>query len=195
MRRVGLLALSLNALLLLWWCRPGASATGGPDGAIICAASWTAWLAATYLGAAATAALLTADRMSGSVVAAPLPRCVRRVVDRALGVGVAAVVTTGLVTTSCGGVAAADGSGPRPPAVSVDWPTASPAGPSRSVRVEAGDCLWDIAANRLAHPTPARIAATWPRWWRANRRVVGADPDVLHPGQRLRPPIALRSES
>jgi Tfp pilus assembly protein FimV len=53
--------------------------------------------------------------------------------------------------------------------------------------VEAGDTLWDIAA---AHLVPAeRSAATIHRYWqqvyRANRSVVGADPDVIHPGTRL----------
>jgi Tfp pilus assembly protein FimV len=53
--------------------------------------------------------------------------------------------------------------------------------------VESGDTLWDIAA---AHLVPAeRSAATIHRYWqqvyRANRSVVGADPDVLHPGTRL----------
>lgn len=53
--------------------------------------------------------------------------------------------------------------------------------------VESGDTLWDIAA---AHLAPAeRSAATIHRYWqqvyRANRSVVGADPDVIHPGTRL----------
>ena len=53
--------------------------------------------------------------------------------------------------------------------------------------VESGDTLWDIAA---AHLAPAeRSAATIDRYWqqvyRANRSVVGADPDVIHPGTRL----------
>jgi LysM domain len=53
--------------------------------------------------------------------------------------------------------------------------------------VEAGDTLWDIAA---AHLTPAeRSNATISRYWhqvyRANRAVVGPDPDLIHPGARL----------
>lgn len=53
--------------------------------------------------------------------------------------------------------------------------------------VEAGDTLWDIAA---AHLTPAeRSAASIHRYWRqiyrANRPVVGADPNLIHPGMRL----------
>jgi nucleoid-associated protein YgaU len=32
------------------------------------------------------------------------------------------------------------------------------------------------------------VAASWPRWYAANRRVIGADPDLILPGQILRPP-------
>ena len=182
MRRLGLAAMSLGAVVLLWWCRPAAGPSTGPDGAIVCAASWTAWLSAAYLGFAVAA--------TASTIPAPLPGAVRHLVERTLGLGVVAAVATG----GLAGRAAADGAGPRPPAVSVDWPSAPGLSSRGVVRVGTGDCLWDIAAHRLAHPTPARIVASWPRWWHANRRVIGADPDVLHPGQRLRPPVAFRSE-
>ena len=56
--------------------------------------------------------------------------------------------------------------------------------------VEAGDTLWDIAAARLV---PAeRSAANINRYWRqiygVNRSVIGGDPDLIHPGTRLRVP-------
>jgi resuscitation-promoting factor RpfA len=58
-----------------------------------------------------------------------------------------------------------------------------------SIVVRRGDTLWDIAARHLGTTaTVARIAAAWPRWYRANRTVIGPDPDHLEPGQRLRPP-------
>jgi nucleoid-associated protein YgaU len=69
-----------------------------------------------------------------------------------------------------------------------------PAGPARSagvqpVVVRPGDTLWDIAAAHLpGDPTTAGVAAAWPRWYAANRRAIGPDPDLLLPGQRLRPP-------
>jgi nucleoid-associated protein YgaU len=57
------------------------------------------------------------------------------------------------------------------------------------VVVRRGDTLWDIAARALgAGATASDIAASWPRWHHANRHTIGADPDVLRPGQRLRPP-------
>ena len=53
--------------------------------------------------------------------------------------------------------------------------------------VAAGDTLWDIAAAHLL--PPQRSARTIHRYWRqiyqANRSVVGADPELIHPGTRL----------
>jgi hypothetical protein len=58
-----------------------------------------------------------------------------------------------------------------------------------TVIVHAGDSLWSIAAAHLgADPTAAQIAAAWPRWYAENRAVVGTDPTLIRPGQRLRPP-------
>ena len=88
---------------------------------------------------------------------------------------------------------------PRPAATQ---PTASlpasEAAPARAhlrsedaVVVRRGDSLWDIAARSLpAGAGAAEIAAEWPRWWAANRDVIGPDPDLLLPGQRLVPPAA-----
>jgi nucleoid-associated protein YgaU len=57
------------------------------------------------------------------------------------------------------------------------------------VVVLRGDSLWEIAARRLGPAaTEAQIAAEWPRWWAANRDVIGPDPNLIRPGQRLRPP-------
>lgn len=57
------------------------------------------------------------------------------------------------------------------------------------VVVRRGDSLWDIAARHLGDGADAaEVAAEWPRWYAANRHLVGADPDLLRPGQRLVPP-------
>jgi nucleoid-associated protein YgaU len=69
-------------------------------------------------------------------------------------------------------------------------------GPARAERrvadevvVRRGDSLWDIAARHLGpDASAADVAVEWPRWHRANRAVIGADPDLLIPGQRLLPP-------
>jgi hypothetical protein len=74
-----------------------------------------------------------------------------------------------------------------------DWPDAPTApGPGEHVVVR-GDCLWDIATTRLTTelgrpPGPAEVAAAVRAWWTANADVIGADPDLLLPGQVLRPP-------
>ncbi len=61
------------------------------------------------------------------------------------------------------------------------------------VTVRRGDTLWDLAARHLGpHATDAEIAAEWPRWYEANRAVVGDDPDLLLPGRQLQPPGADR---
>jgi nucleoid-associated protein YgaU len=57
------------------------------------------------------------------------------------------------------------------------------------VTVRRGDTLWDITARHLGPDASAiEIAAEWPRWHRANLAVIGADPDLLIPGERLVPP-------
>ncbi len=68
--------------------------------------------------------------------------------------------------------------------------TAQPSRPSSpavaEVVVVSGDSLWSIAARHLGPGADAaEVAEAWPAWWDANRAVVGDDPDLLLPGQRL----------
>jgi hypothetical protein len=58
--------------------------------------------------------------------------------------------------------------------------------PYRSVLVVPGDSLWSLAAAALGPgATDAAITAEWHRIHHLNRDVVGDDPDLIHPGQRL----------
>jgi nucleoid-associated protein YgaU len=59
-----------------------------------------------------------------------------------------------------------------------------------TVVVRPGDSLWRLAREHVAaaHPTDRQVAAAWPRWYAANRAVIGTDPDLIHPGARLRVP-------
>lgn len=67
--------------------------------------------------------------------------------------------------------------------------TPTPPATSATVTVRPGDSLWSIAATHLPPGSDdAAIAAAWPRWYAQNRAVIGADPDVIHPGQVLTAP-------
>lgn len=76
-----------------------------------------------------------------------------------------------------------------------DWVAdPAPAGRSPKVAVRPGDCLWSIAARRLPPDASAQLVdQSWRRWYAANARVVGPDPDLIRPGQQLQPPTSQRS--
>lgn len=66
-----------------------------------------------------------------------------------------------------------------------DRATASP-GPLPTVVVASGDTLWSIAAHRLGpDASDAEIEACWRRLYDLNRAVIGPDPDLIRPAQRL----------
>jgi len=49
--------------------------------------------------------------------------------------------------------------------------------------------LWSIAARHLAPgASDAQVDAAWRAWYAANRPVIGADPDLILPGQLLHAP-------
>lgn len=57
------------------------------------------------------------------------------------------------------------------------------------VVVLAGDTLWSIAAEHLGPGVDdVAIDTAWHAWYATNRDVIGDDPDLILPGQRLRPP-------
>ena len=53
---------------------------------------------------------------------------------------------------------------------------------TRSVVVQPGDSLWDLAATRLDDP------GRWPEIYALNRAVIGPDPSLIQPAIRLRLP-------
>jgi nucleoid-associated protein YgaU len=71
-----------------------------------------------------------------------------------------------------------------------DRPTvAAQVEPDATVVVRPGDTLWAIAADHLGgRADDAATAREVRRWHSANVSVIGADPDLIHPGQRLTPP-------
>ncbi|OLT55410.1 hypothetical protein BJF88_06085 [Cellulosimicrobium sp. CUA-896] len=63
--------------------------------------------------------------------------------------------------------------------------------PAGEVVVLRGDTLWAIAARTLpADATDAAVAAEVERWYAANQDTIGADPDLIRPGQVLVAPTA-----
>lgn len=87
---------------------------------------------------------------------------------------------------------AATSSAAQPPAAEDEVPaTSAPSAPAPSsastpYNVTPGDSLWSIARAQLgAGATTAEVAYLVDEIYRANTTVVGADPDLLHPGTTL----------
>lgn len=60
---------------------------------------------------------------------------------------------------------------------------------AEEVTVMAGDTLWAIAKKDLGPgASDVEVALHWPRWYQANRTLIGLSPDVLLPGQVLHAP-------
>lgn len=92
---------------------------------------------------------------------------------------------------------------PAAPPPSAPPPTVDPAPPPATVRpspgapepvtVRPGDSLWSIAARGLEPgASAAEIDTAWRAWYFVNREVIGGDPDLITPGQSLRPPTSGR---
>jgi hypothetical protein len=93
---------------------------------------------------------------------------------------------------------ATDGQRPRPPAPPATEParpSPAPAPPEQTVVVRPGDSLWRIAARLSPAPAqPALVDSAWRRIYAVNRPPLGADPDLIHPGDVLRIPRALTAD-
>jgi nucleoid-associated protein YgaU len=61
--------------------------------------------------------------------------------------------------------------------------------PIETVTVRRGDSLWSIASRQLGPgASDAEIAVAWPVWHALNADLIGDDPNLIHPGLRLRVP-------
>jgi resuscitation-promoting factor RpfA len=198
-----------------WVARVGADHAAAD---VCLAAMWlvAAWVAVAITAGVAAALPGTAGRLGATVARVAVPRAVYRIVAGAAGLGV--LVTPGLAAASAAPMSPTSASTPTPtpdwPTDSAvptpQWPTdaarhpdrlpvpqrhrAKPApahrrAAARTVVVRAGDTLWGIAADHLpGRATPERVAAAWPRWYAANRTVIGDDPNLIVAGQQLRTP-------
>ncbi|HEX6920564.1 MAG TPA: LysM domain-containing protein [Actinomycetes bacterium] len=194
--------------------RGGLGARGGAD-RLDRAADRAPWIARRLAGLLLGVGLVTGPLTTASALAEPLTG--PALADQAAA-GAALADQVGTVTAGTGaptGVPALDrpAADPQPPpSLPPGWTPDRPAAPPRraaptgalslvtttphraravaeEVVVRRGDSLWDIAARHLGpDASAADIAAEWPRWYVANRSLVGPDPDLIRPGQRLRPP-------
>jgi nucleoid-associated protein YgaU len=65
--------------------------------------------------------------------------------------------------------------------------------PRQRVEVQPGDSLWRLSQKRSSRTASTQdVAHLVERTYRANRRVIGPDPDLIQPGQRLRIPTQRR---
>jgi hypothetical protein len=202
---VGLAATGVEAVLVGWLLPDLPDLLGAvPAGA----ASFEAWLVA----GCEVAALLATTWLWVLVVlvvveaAGPgrrrgrgVPAVVRRLVLAACGAGLAGSLL-GPATAAAPPPSPLDGlplpdratshAVPAQPRAPGPAPAARRTTPSaRTVDVVAGDTLWDLAeADLPAHASAAEIDARWRAIHAANRGVIGPDPGLILPGQRLRLP-------
>jgi len=155
--------------------------------------SWLSFV--TLLGVAAATPWLARDAMS-ALADRLTPAVLRHGLAAVLGVAVIGAPTAASAATSITpptptgssspGIAALDWLPDRAVAPSADAIATTPGSTPGVVIVAPGDTLWGLAATRLGPAaTPAQIAAEWPRWYAENRDVIGPDPGLLSPGQRL----------
>lgn len=207
-------AATAAAALLVAWLLPGsvAAVSADPGGFIDWLVAGCAWAAA---GGAVWLWVLTtwvvADALRGRPARAAVPSAVRRVVLAACGLALAgglvvpahadghggrpeSATTQSLLvglplpdratsTTEWIGALSTAPAGPGSPVQATTTP------PEDVVQVRPGDTLWEIARDSLSPAAPAaEIDRRWREIYRANRDVVGADPDLIRPGQRLQLP-------
>jgi hypothetical protein len=94
---------------------------------------------------------------------------------------------TGEAAPGSAGKAEPGSSGETEPGSSRDSEPGSSGGAATGYTVAMGDTLWDIAATHLGpgERTVLNVHRYWRQVYRTNRRVIGADPDLIHPGTRL----------
>ncbi|MEX0429563.1 LysM peptidoglycan-binding domain-containing protein [Nocardioides sp. DS6] len=173
--------------------------------ALLVCAGWF-WVATTVVVLAALA--VPAGHAPRAVRAVPAP--VRRMILAACGVALTSGIAAPALATP-GAVPAdlRDHSGrvviaglPYPDRAVPDQgarrqPPAPPPPARRALAVvRPGDTLWSIAAARLPDDaTDARIATAWRELYDLNHDVIGADPDLIEPGQHLTLPPSLHLPS
>ncbi len=194
---------TVAAAVVLRWCAPDLPGTGSLGG------SFERLVVELFAGVLAGCALwwwaVTTVVVLDAVRAAPartrgVPPAARRLVLAACGVALAgagaapAVATPGALHQDDGRRAPSSLHGlplperPNGGLLRADPPEA-PGADHATVVVRPGDSLWAIAQSNLGPgATAAEVTAHWHLVHELNRGVIGADPDLIQPGQRLRLP-------
>ncbi|WP_081790394.1 LysM peptidoglycan-binding domain-containing protein [Nocardioides sp. URHA0032] len=185
------------AVALVGWLAPVALApASGFDGALVrlCAtvgSATTAWLWCV------TGLVVLEALRGGSWETRGVPAGVRRALLAACGLAVVAGLATpagatsgrhdqpqtaaSVVATAIAGLPLPDR--PHGPAHDRRAQRLQHLRPAPVVTVRRGDSLWSIADEHLG------TGDRWPEIYALNRAVVGADPDLIQPAQRLRIPL------
>lgn len=183
----------------------------GTDAAVGTVAGALLWLTALWLmlGLLVTVVSRFAGRPDGLLEALSrriTPALIRRLVTTATGASLVLTPTAAIAAPMApppllATVGAALPAPPTPsipvaptpllPAETTPGPPLDPPPAAGSVLVKPGDSLWRITAQRLGPSASERqIAVGWPYWYRANRQVIGRDPNLIRPGERLTMPTA-----
>jgi nucleoid-associated protein YgaU len=144
-------------------------------------AAWTLLILGATAVETSTAGRLRATAWVGC------PPALRRALLSVLGVAlVTTPVQAGAAST---GSASGSRSGARTTALQGLPSPARPSGDEHSrhlVVVHRGDTLWHLAEGHLSDSaSDAQVASLVARLHQSNREVIGPDPDLIHPGQRL----------
>lgn len=119
----------------------------------------------------------------------PSRSVVRRLVLAACGVAVGAALLAPSAQAAQTRPPADRIAGLPMPERATDGPHRSRTAPAELIVVHAGDTLWRLAAARLPRDaSDSDVDAAWRRLYAANRALIGADPDLVHPGLRLTDP-------
>lgn len=173
-----------------------------PGGQLVRICAGLLLMCLVWAWAAVLASVVDAWQGASARELAGVPPWLRRLVLLGCGVALAGGITApghAVGEASSGGVAgAAMLAGLPMPDRATDWAAPATAPEPASSAVEApvrppgphtiapGETLWGIAAASLDPDAPPEaVEARWREIHRVNRAVIGDDPDLIHPGDRL----------
>ena len=176
-----------------WWLAAGLATAAGCAGARALGRRWSAGerFVARHAPAIVRRGLALAAGAGLGLVSGVVPATAQST-DPPADIGWVAtqVVTTPSPTTPPTPTPTPTASPATTPAVTTAAAAATPGTASTAstaqITVRPGDSLWKIAAAHLpAGATAADTAVAWPRLYETNRAVIGANPNVIRPGQVL----------